>query len=130
MRYFMIDRITDFCRGKSASAIKNVTLSEDILHDHFPDYPIFPGAFVIEAMAQLGGFLLEMSLNRPDCIRRAMLMQIDRVKFHKPAEPGDQLLLRADMAEQMDDAAKVSVSVKLKDEKNGHGKAHFYPERN
>ncbi|MCP4691821.1 MAG: beta-hydroxyacyl-ACP dehydratase [Desulfobacterales bacterium] len=113
----MIDRVTDYQRGESASAIKNVTLSENILHDHFPDYPVLPGALVIEAMAQLGGFLVEMSLNKPDLVRRALLAQIRSAKFHKPAEPGDQLLLHAKMEGRMDDAVNVAVRVNLLNKK-------------
>ncbi len=125
MRYFMIDRITGFTIGESASAIKNVTLSDDILHDHFPDYPVLPGAFVVESMAQLGGFLLEMSLNKPDCVRRALLVQIDHAKFYKPAEPGDQLALHVQMAEQMEDAAKITARADLSGEKAALAKLTF-----
>lgn len=125
MRYFMIDRVTEFKTGISASAIKNVSLTEDVLHDHFPDYPILPGAFVIEAMAQLGGFLLEMSLNSPALIRRALLAQIDKAKFYRPAEPGDQLLLNAQIAEQMDDAAKINIIVTISGEKMATAKLTF-----
>lgn len=113
----MIDRVTGLAIGKSASAIKNVTLSDDIIHDHFPDHPIFPGAFVIEAMAQLGGFLLEMSVNTSECVRRALLMQIDRAKFHKSAIPGDRLDIRTELAQQMDDAAKISCEAVIDGEK-------------
>ena len=125
MRYFMLDRITEFIKGNRASGIKNISLSEDILHDHFPTYPVFPGALVIEAMAQLGGFLFEMSINRPEKIRRALLAQIERAKFHKMAEPGDQLLLQAHMAEQMDDAAKIDIRVNLSEEKIAVAKLTF-----
>ncbi len=117
MRYFMIDRVTDLETGHSASAIKNVSLSENVLHDHFPDFPVFPGALVVEAMAQLGGFLIEMSYNTPASIRRALLAQIDRAKFHRPAEPGDQIRLKARLTDQMEDAAKVSVGADLGGEK-------------
>lgn len=117
MRYFMLDRITGFNMGKDATAIKNITLSEDILHDHFPDYPVFPGALIVEAMAQLGGFLLEMSVNCKGNIRRALLAQIDQAKFHDTAEPGDQLIINAVISSQMDDAAKINVKVKRGEDK-------------
>jgi 3-hydroxymyristoyl/3-hydroxydecanoyl-(acyl carrier protein) dehydratase len=121
----MLDRITAFTRADSASGVKNVTLSEDVLHDHFPDHPVFPGAFIIESMAQLGGFLLEMSLNTPDCIRRALLVQIDRAKFYAPAKPGDQLILTARMAEQMEDAARIRASAEISGEKTARATLTF-----
>jgi len=107
MRYFMIDRVTELTVGRHAEAVKNITLSEDVLADHFPGFPVFPGALIIEAMAQLGGFLLEMSLNRPGTIQRALLIQVDGVKFHRPVEPGDQLVLRTEMGQMLEDAAKI-----------------------
>ena len=125
----MLDRIVEFNKGENATAIKNVTLSEDILHDHFPGYPVFPGALVIEAMAQLGGFLIEMSINRPESIWRALLAQVDKAKFHRPAEPGEQLLIYARMAEQMEEAAKVSIRVDVSGEKMAASKLTFILKR-
>ena len=51
MRYFLLDRVTDVVPGESARGIKNVTLTDDVLHDHFPDFPILPGALLVEAFA-------------------------------------------------------------------------------
>ncbi len=111
MRYFFIDRILEYKEGKSVTAIKNITLSDDIFTDHFPDMPIFPGAYIIEAAAQLGGFLVEMTVNKSDDIRRAMMAQVDQAKFYSPAEPGDQLILEATLENIMEDAAKIEVHV-------------------
>src|SRR3984893_18480331 len=92
MRYFLIDKVTHLEIGKSVRGIKNVTLTDEVLHDHFPDHPIMPGSLILEAASQLGGFLLEMTLNKAgEPLRRALLVQIDLAKFHEPAGPGDQL---------------------------------------
>jgi 3-hydroxyacyl-[acyl-carrier-protein] dehydratase len=125
MRYFMIDRVTEFVSGQRAAGVKNITLSDEILHDHFPDYPVFPGAFVVEAMAQLGGFLIEMSLNRPGFIRRAMLARIDQAKFHKTAEPGDQMLLSVQFSQQMEDAVKIRAEAAISGEKSAVAELTF-----
>ncbi len=117
MRYFMIDRITRLETGKSADGIKCITLSEDILQDHFPDYPVFPGALLIESMAQLAGFLLEMTFNKPGSIRRALLAQVKNAKFHAMAEPGDQLLVTVEIKQHMDDAARVGAFIKTTEKK-------------
>jgi 3-hydroxyacyl-[acyl-carrier-protein] dehydratase len=113
----MIDRVTLFERGERAEGVKNVTLSEDILGDHFPDYPVFPGALMIEAMAQLGGFLLEMSLNEPGHVRRALLGQVDKAKFYIPVEPGDQMVIAVTLDQQMEDAARVKGEVRVGEER-------------
>ncbi len=108
MRYFLLDRVTDVVPGESARGIKNVTLTDEVLHDHFPDYPILPGALLVEGMAQLAGFLLEVSVNAEgEPVKRALLAQIQNAKFSKPAEPGDQIELRVSLGAIMDAAAQV-----------------------
>jgi 3-hydroxyacyl-[acyl-carrier-protein] dehydratase len=111
VRYYLLDRVTDvvLTEGEeSARGVKNVTLTDDVLHDHFPDHPILPGALLVEAMAQLAGFLLEVTQNgegRP--LVRALLVQIAHAKFSRPAEPGDQIELRVRIGRALDAASQV-----------------------
>ena len=105
MRYFLLDKITAFEPNVFATGVKNVSLSDEVLHDHFPDHPIFPGALLVEAMAQLAGFLLESG--RADAPERAILAQIEKAKFHAPAGPGDQIRLKATLAQRLEAAAQV-----------------------
>jgi 3-hydroxyacyl-[acyl-carrier-protein] dehydratase len=113
MRYFLIDKVTELEIGKSVRGIKNVTLSDEILHDHFPDHPIMPGALILEAASQLAGFLLEMTVNRPDAPRqRSLLVQVELAKFHDFAGPGDQLDIRIVLDALHEGAAKVTAEVK------------------
>lgn len=121
----MIDRITGFKKGDSAKALKSVTFSDDVIYDHFPDYPILPGSFLIESMAQLSGFLIEMTYNTKARIRRAVLAQVDCAKFHNPAEPGDTVAITAHLSERMEDAAKVSLLAEVDGEKIASAKLTF-----
>ena len=111
MRYFLVDKVTSLARGARATGIKNVTLTDGTLHDHFPDHPLFPGALVIEALAQLGGFLIEMSDVPPD--HRAILVGIDRAKFSLPAQPGDQIELDVTLRSRMDLAAQLDAEARV-----------------
>ena len=112
MRYFLLDRITAFEPGKRACAIKCVSLTDEVLHDHFPDHPILPGALLIEAMSQLGGFLVELSFHTEarDTVRRAILAQIKDAKFHRGCRPGDRIELETVLESQLEDAARVSAT--------------------
>ncbi|MBN2446726.1 MAG: beta-hydroxyacyl-ACP dehydratase, partial [Phycisphaerae bacterium] len=58
MRWIWIDRFEVFESGRRAVAVKNVTLAEDHLHDHFPGFPIMPASIMIEGMAQTAGILV------------------------------------------------------------------------
>lgn len=108
MRYFLLDRVIEVVPGESARGIKCVTLTDEVVHDHFPDFPILPGALLVEAMAQLGGFLIEVTRNADDApLVRALLVQIKSAKFSKPAEPGDQIELRVRLGSALDAAAQI-----------------------
>ncbi|PWU19338.1 MAG: 3-hydroxyacyl-[acyl-carrier-protein] dehydratase FabZ [Verrucomicrobia bacterium] len=110
MRYFLLDKITVFEPGKRAAGIKCVTLTDEVLHDHFPDYPLLPGALLIESMSQLGGFLVELSFhNGGPIIRRAVLAQIKDAKFHRACKPGDRIELESVLESQSEGAARVNV---------------------
>jgi len=116
MRYFLVDKVTSLVVGKSARGVKCVTLTDEILHDHFPDYPILPGALIVEGMAQLSGFLLEMTLNREgEPVRRALLAQIRQAKFHEAVGPGDCLEIEAVLDPQLESAAQVSATAQVGD---------------
>ena len=58
MRWFWLDRFTEFVAGTRATAVKAVTLSEDYLHDHWESYPLMPNTLIAEGMAQAGGMLV------------------------------------------------------------------------
>ena len=58
MRWYWIDRFIEFESGSRAKAVKNVTLAEDHLHDHFTSYPMLPNSLVVEGLAQTGGLLV------------------------------------------------------------------------
>jgi 3-hydroxyacyl-[acyl-carrier-protein] dehydratase len=129
VRYFLLDRITDIVPRENARGIKNVTLTDEVLHDHFPDYPILPGALLVEAMAQLAGFLLEVSFNKEGAantdVQRALLVQINSAKFSSPAEPGDQIELVATMASSLDAAAQVDTEASVGGQRIARAKLTF-----
>lgn len=113
MRYFLLDRVLELVPGERARGVKAVTLTDETLHDHFPDHPILPGALVIEAGAQLGGFLLEMSGVPPR--HRAVLVQIDKAKLKGPAIPGDRIVFDATLVSRLETAARVDVEAHVDD---------------
>ena len=96
MRYFLLDRILTLRPPESATAVKCVSLADDVFADHFPGQPVMPGALLIEAMAQLGGVLVEATLReRGHDHLHAMLTMVDRAKFREVVRPGDRLELEA-----------------------------------
>ena len=63
MRWFWIDRFVEFVPRKRAKAVKNVSMAEEHLHDHWEAYPIMPASLMIEGMAQTAGILVGEARN-------------------------------------------------------------------
>lgn len=94
MRWFWIDRFTEFVSGERAVAIKNVSLGEPHLHGYFPGYPIMPPSLVLEGMAQTGGLLVGESTRYE---ARLVLAKVSKVRYHATPRPGDTLIYTAIM---------------------------------
>lgn len=110
MRFFLIDRITQWEVGICASATKNVALSEDFFEDHFPRRPVMPGVLILEGMAQLSGLLLEVSLKaRFNKSAKAVLTVLERSKFRQMVRPGEVLTYRARITNLNELGGKVAV---------------------
>jgi 3-hydroxyacyl-[acyl-carrier-protein] dehydratase len=88
MRWIWIDKFIEFESGKRAQAIKNVSLAEEHLHDHFPGAPMMPNSLIIEGLAQTGGLLVG-EYNRFE--EKVILAKISKAVFHFSAVPGDTL---------------------------------------
>lgn len=94
MRWFWIDRFTEFVSGKYATAVKCVTLSEDPVDEYAPGAPLLPAPLIIEGFAQIGGLLIHQLSDFTD---RVVLAKVNRADFFDEARPGDTLTMRADL---------------------------------
>ena len=97
MRWFWVDRFTEFVSGESATTIKNVSLSEEVVDDYAPGRTYFPSSLIVEGLAQTGGLLLGQLSNFQD---RVVLAKISKSKFYCEAYPGDTLTYRITLGPQ------------------------------
>lgn len=102
MRWFWIDRFVEFESGRRAKAVKNVSLAEEHLHDHFPGYPVHPNALIVEGLAQTGGLVVCEHYRFKE---KVVLAKVPRATFHFPARPGDTLTYTAELEYISDDGA-------------------------
>jgi UDP-3-O-[3-hydroxymyristoyl] N-acetylglucosamine deacetylase/3-hydroxyacyl-[acyl-carrier-protein] dehydratase len=85
----LVDRILGVTDDR-VIGIKNVTANEAFFAGHFPGHPVMPAVLIIEAMAQVGGFMLLNRVAEPDS-KLVYFIGIDNAKFRRPVIPGDQL---------------------------------------
>ena len=108
MRWIWIDKFIEFHSGQSATAIKNVTLAEEHLHDHFPGFPVMPETLCIEAMAQTAGILVGEAKKFQE---KVILAKISKAVFFDYIKPGDTIRLEAAIESIAPEAASTSGSV-------------------
>jgi 3-hydroxyacyl-[acyl-carrier-protein] dehydratase len=87
--FLMLDRIIEIKEGDYIKARKNVSIGEECFNGHFPGNPVFPGAFIAEAMAQAACVLLKKSIL--DLTATAFYVTAVKIRFSRVVVPGDQL---------------------------------------
>ena len=94
----LVDRVLNWESGKTIDAIKNVTINEEFFNGHFPNKPVMPGVMTIEALAQTSALLAFLTMGqKPDENAVVYFLGIDKARFKRPVEPGDQLRMHVDI---------------------------------
>ena len=108
MRWIWIDRFVAFESGRSAAAVKTLSLAEDHFADHFPGFPVMPAPLILEGLAQTGGILVGEA-NRYE--KNVVLAKINNARFHRDALAGEQLTYTTTIVDLNDTGARVSAAV-------------------
>lgn len=115
--FLLIDRVLDYTENESLVAIKNVTINEPYFQGHFPNRPVMPGVLVVEAMAQACGLLSFRTLEVvPGKTSVYLFVGIDKARFKRPVEPGDQLRIEVIIKRKMHNIWKFDAQAKVDDE--------------
>jgi 3-hydroxyacyl-[acyl-carrier-protein] dehydratase len=105
MRFQLVDRILDFEPGRRIRLVKNLTLAEEYLADHFPTFPVMPGVLMLETLVEAGAWLLRLSEDYRHSV--IVLRDARNVKYGSFMQPGHSLVVTAEMMETAPEAAEV-----------------------
>jgi 3-hydroxyacyl-[acyl-carrier-protein] dehydratase len=96
--FLLVDRVLSMEKGKNILALKNVTINEPFFQGHFPYRPVMPGVLMLEALAQTAALLaFDTMETTPDENSVYYFAGMDGVRFKRPVEPGDQLMLKVEL---------------------------------
>lgn len=109
----LVDRIVEMEVGKRIVGIKNVSVNEPVFQGHFPNFPLMPGVYILEAMAQVGGILMIKSLGLEIGKYAIVFAGIDEARFKRPVYPGDQLLLELEVISLKKSLSKMKGTAKV-----------------
>jgi 3-hydroxyacyl-[acyl-carrier-protein] dehydratase len=105
MRWIWIDKFTEFTPRTSATAVKNVSLAEEHLHDLYPAFPIVPHSLIVEGMAQTAGILVGEARNFSE---KVILAKIGRATFHRLVRPGETIVYSAKIDQLNEQGASIT----------------------
>ena len=105
--FLLVDRVVEFQKDKRVLAYKNVTCNEPFFTGHFPGHPVMPGVLVIEALAQAGGLLTQLSRDPGAGDGQTFyLVKVDTANFSRRVVPGDRLALDVELRRRIRNMAQ------------------------
>ena len=105
--FLLVDRVVEFEKDKRVLAYKNVTCNEPFFTGHFPGHPVMPGVLVVEALAQAGGLLTQLSRDPGAGDGQTFyLVKVDNAKFSRMVVPGDKLELEVELKRRIRNMAQ------------------------
>ncbi len=107
MRFWLLDKIRSFEPDVELTAVKNVTLTEEYLADHFPEFPVLPGVFMLEAATQAGAWLLRLSEEYAHSV--ITLKEARNIKYADFVAPGQTLDVTVSMVKKDERLATLKV---------------------
>ena len=104
--FLLVDRVVALEPNRRVLAYKNVSINEPFFQGHFPGNPVMPGVLVVEALAQAGGLLTQLSRQTAEEDQLFYLVKVDNARFSRMVVPGDRLDLEVELKRQIRNMAQ------------------------
>lgn len=115
MRFHLVDRILALEPGKQIRMVKNLTLAEEYLADHFPRFPVMPGVLMLQTLVESASWLVRLTEDFGHSV--IALREVKNVKYGNFMEPGKSLVTTVEWIES--DGPQALVTFKGKGEMDG-----------
>ena len=100
--FLLIDRVLETTSDKYLVGLKNVTYNEPFFMGHFPNRPVMPGVLIVEALAQACAIMASYGASDIDTENRVYYFTgIDKARFKRPVEPGDQIIFEVELVRRI-----------------------------
>lgn len=96
MKFTLVDHVIERS-DERILARKQVTLAEEYLGDHFPDFPVLPGVMIVETMVQAARLMLG-----PQAGHRLVLGEVKALKFASMVRPGETLEVEVTLGKRLE----------------------------
>jgi 3-hydroxyacyl-[acyl-carrier-protein] dehydratase len=107
MKFQLVDHVISLQPGSSIVAVKNLSLAEEYLADHFPGFPVLPGVLMLEASVQSAAWLVHHTLNFSHSM--IVLKEARGVRYGSFVRPGQQLVIHADAVKISDNSSDFKI---------------------
>jgi 3-hydroxyacyl-[acyl-carrier-protein] dehydratase len=114
--FLLVDRVLELEPNQRILAVKCVSINEPFFQGHFPGHPVMPGVLVLEALAQAGGLLTQLSApaSAADGEEKLFyLVKIDNARFSRMVVPGDRLMLEVKLKRMIRNMAMYECSASV-----------------
>ncbi|MEM9186830.1 MAG: beta-hydroxyacyl-ACP dehydratase [Planctomycetota bacterium] len=122
MRWFWVDRFTEYVAGSHATADKGVSLADDFMHDHWEGYPVMPNSLIAEGMAQTSGLLVSELYGFKELV---VLAKFTKLEFDGLVLPGQTITYRAEIGHRKEIGAQASVVGSVEGQQRAHAEIFF-----
>lgn len=120
MRFWLLDAIEEVSPDERLVAVKNVSYSEEYLQDHFPEFPVLPGVFMLEAATQAAAWLLRLTDDFADSV--ITLKEAKNIKYADFVAPGKQLRIEVTQVKKEDRLATFKIAGAMQDQASLSGR--------
>lgn len=102
LKFELLDKIESLSDSRIV-ALKQVSLAEEYLADHFPTFPVLPGVMMLEALTQAAAWLLHCRSGFASSM--AVLKEARNVKYGRFVPPGSALRVDVELVKTTDSGA-------------------------